>query len=156
MTILVETNGVTFTDSLGCDALTVSFPLGKDPFLPPSNGTVATASDFFVYVGALRSEEHEHNATLQYQGAPTVVGGSGFASIEVSGVGALINVHDGSEPCPQMNDCEVTLWSNWSKCSLPCGPGGNYERTREIDRPAKMGGATCPSLFEREPCDLRT
>ena len=181
-TIQVETDRVKFVDSLGCDDLEVHFPKGRDLMLG-ANGTVATAKDFYVYIGAVRSDDDKKkvresatrsqeeqggeaeqqktdstdsaaNVMDRYKGKPRVTS-SGFASMNIEGPGSVFNLHNGSAPCPQMNDCEVAPWGNWSNCSIPCGYGGFYERLREITRPSKLGGDECPALFEREPCITR-
>ena len=104
MTITVDKDRITFVDSLGCEDLTVSFPNGVDPVLG-ANGTVATASDFYIYVGALRQpdtttdtgKEEADAATImaRYRGRPSATNGSGFASIEVVGPGSVVNAQDG-------------------------------------------------------------
>ena len=177
ITISVEHDRVKFIDSLGCDNLEIQFPNGADPILGP-NGTVATSKDFYVYIGAIRNEQdkqsthvmgdgsNNHNdadsqgdasATTimnRYKGKPLVTS-SGFGSITITGPGSVLNLHNGSAACPQMNDCEVDVWGNWSTCSIPCGYGGYYERVREVVRESKLGGDECPALFEREPCETR-
>ncbi|CAE7620635.1 THSD7A, partial [Symbiodinium pilosum] len=41
------------------------------------------------------------------------------------------------EPLPQ--DCQLSEWSEWSKCTLSCG-GGQKERRREVQREPARGG----------------
>ncbi|XP_070571252.1 cubilin-like [Ptychodera flava] len=54
--------------------------------------------------------------------------------------------------CPPIA-CEVSEWSTWSNCSLPCGTNGQKTRTRTVTKPAACGGA-CPSvLSETQICN---
>lgn len=49
--------------------------------------------------------------------------------------------------------CDLTKWSDWSECSLPCG-GGQRERTRQY----KTNTAeNCPpkNLRETQPCNVK-
>ena len=48
-------------------------------------------------------------------------------------------------------DCQVSEWSNWSKCDVVCGIGTST-RTREILRPESNGGRQCPPLEESRSC----
>jgi hypothetical protein len=152
--ITVTKSRIVFSDSLGCDTISVDFaPDGKDPSLQGSDSSVAaTAGDFWVYLGANR----EVNTTRIYSRTNTDSprAGSGFLSVEVTGSGSLLNKVDGSEPCPQLNDCEVTPFSEWSNCSATCG-FARHLRTRDIIREAKHGGAECPVLEEEKLCFSR-
>ena len=49
-------------------------------------------------------------------------------------------------------DCEVEDWSEWSDCSATCG-GGTKTRGRGVVQAAENGGAVCPALEEKEPCN---
>jgi len=48
-------------------------------------------------------------------------------------------------------DCQVSDWSDWSKCDVACGIGTST-RTREVLRPESNGGRQCPSLEESRSC----
>ena len=50
-----------------------------------------------------------------------------------------------------MIDCQVSDWSDWSKCDVACGIGTST-RTREVLRPESNGGRQCPSLEESRSC----
>ena len=52
------------------------------------------------------------------------------------------------EPCPQ--DCEMSAWSDWTKCHVTkCGIG-YQNRTRYVIEPELDGGRRCPDLYEGE------
>eukprot|EP01012_Entosiphon_sulcatum_P049575 TRINITY_DN6820_c0_g1_i6.p1 TRINITY_DN6820_c0_g1~~TRINITY_DN6820_c0_g1_i6.p1 ORF type:complete len:7637 (+),score=112.47 TRINITY_DN6820_c0_g1_i6:5459-28369(+) len=55
--------------------------------------------------------------------------------------------------CPQ--DCEVSVWSEWSSCTLPCG-GGEMTRTRNITSSPQNGGLPCPVLVDHLGCNQQT
>nr|XP_027204140.1 spondin-1-like isoform X2 [Dermatophagoides pteronyssinus] len=48
-------------------------------------------------------------------------------------------------------DCVVTLWSEWSQCTKPCGKA-RKERRREIKLNPQNGGRKCPKLVQRRKC----
>ena len=52
-----------------------------------------------------------------------------------------------------MTDCAVAEWSEWSRCSEPCGDSGVKTRTRRITMEQRYGGDPCPSVEEEEPCN---
>uniref|UniRef100_A0A8C5N0Q9 Thrombospondin type-1 domain-containing protein 7A n=1 Tax=Leptobrachium leishanense TaxID=445787 RepID=A0A8C5N0Q9_9ANUR len=54
-------------------------------------------------------------------------------------------------PCPE--DCVMTEWSHWSKCSLPCDGSSYRERSATPIRQAD-DGKTCHNAIETEPCNL--
>lgn len=64
---------------------------------------------------------------------------------------------DVGDCCPDFKDycgvidCQVSEWSDWSKCDVSCGIGTS-ERTREILRPESNGGNQCPVLEEKRTC----
>jgi len=58
---------------------------------------------------------------------------------------------DKSLYCP-VADCKVEDWSSWSDCSTTCG-GGTKTRGRGVVQEAENGGAACPALEEKEPCN---
>lgn len=53
-------------------------------------------------------------------------------------------------PCPQ--DCVVSEFSQWSKCSKGCGKQLQH-RTRSALAPPLYGGSQCPNLTESRACD---
>jgi len=54
-----------------------------------------------------------------------------------------------TNPCPV--DCEVSEFTDWSKCSKTCGHGLS-KRTRTVTREPKHDGRKCPPLEEEEEC----
>uniref|UniRef100_A0A670Z6Q8 Thrombospondin type-1 domain-containing protein 7A n=1 Tax=Pseudonaja textilis TaxID=8673 RepID=A0A670Z6Q8_PSETE len=54
-------------------------------------------------------------------------------------------------PCPE--DCVISEWGKWSRCSLPCNGSSVRERSAKILRLPQEGKA-CPSTVETETCDL--
>merc|ERR1719482_575389 len=54
---------------------------------------------------------------------------------------------------PFIEDCEVGEWQP-GECSVECG-GGARDLTREVVTPASNGGAECPIMLEKEPCNMQ-
>merc|ERR1719443_1451676 len=54
---------------------------------------------------------------------------------------------------PFIEDCEVGEWQE-GECSVECG-GGERTLTREVVTPASNGGAECPIMIEKEPCNMQ-
>ncbi|KAB0345290.1 hypothetical protein FD754_022216, partial [Muntiacus muntjak] len=55
-------------------------------------------------------------------------------------------------PCPE--DCVVSEWGPWTRCSLPCNQSSFRQRSADpIRQPAEEGRA-CPDAVEKEPCNL--
>merc|ERR1719484_430222 len=54
---------------------------------------------------------------------------------------------------PFIEDCEVGAWQP-GECSVECG-GGEMTVTREVVTPASNGGAECPIMIEKEPCNMQ-
>merc|ERR1719421_2090809 len=54
---------------------------------------------------------------------------------------------------PFIEDCEVGEWMP-GECSVECG-GGERTLTREVVTPASNGGAECPIMIEKEPCNMQ-
>merc|ERR1719269_313794 len=54
---------------------------------------------------------------------------------------------------PFIEDCEVGDWQP-GECSVECG-GGERVLTREVVTPASNGGAECPIMLEKEPCNMQ-
>uniref|UniRef100_A0A665UXM7 Thrombospondin type-1 domain-containing protein 7A n=1 Tax=Echeneis naucrates TaxID=173247 RepID=A0A665UXM7_ECHNA len=52
-------------------------------------------------------------------------------------------------PCPQ--DCVVSDFTSWSRCSKTCGAGLQH-RTRHVLATPMYGGANCPNLTETRTC----
>lgn len=57
-----------------------------------------------------------------------------------------------TQECPV--DCEVSGWSSFSACSLPCG-GGTQTRTRTVTTQPTFSGAACPPLMEQQNCNTQ-
>jgi hypothetical protein len=57
-----------------------------------------------------------------------------------------------NQECPV--DCEVSGWSEFSACSLPCG-GGIQTKTRTVTKQPTFNGATCPPLSEEQNCNTQ-
>jgi len=54
--------------------------------------------------------------------------------------------------CPV--DCQVGEWTDYSACSLTCGPvSGTQTRTRELLVDFENGGKVCPTLLESRSCN---
>ncbi|XP_065053375.1 spondin-1-like [Rhopilema esculentum] len=52
------------------------------------------------------------------------------------------------------NDCQVSKWGTWTKCSATCGKGIKVKTRNVIQMPGR-GGKACPKLFRRKRCQLR-
>jgi len=55
-----------------------------------------------------------------------------------------------TQPCPV--DCELSSWSEWSKCSAKCG-GGIQQRLRDVKRAMRYGGKPCGTTSESIACN---
>ncbi|XP_021707923.1 spondin-2 [Aedes aegypti] len=64
---------------------------------------------------------------------------------------ALVNRKQENETIKQINDCEVSKWSEWSACSQSCGLG-KRTRTRVVVKHSKDQGQDCPRLMETQWC----
>ncbi|XP_033116955.1 spondin-1-like [Anneissia japonica] len=54
----------------------------------------------------------------------------------------------------KIQDCVMTLWSDWSVCSHTCGPHGTSFRTRNVQNASRCGGTECSAIFtEQKPCN---
>ncbi len=61
--------------------------------------------------------------------------------------------------CPALSEaadctvaCVLAVWEPWGQCSVSCG-GGRRTRRREVEVPAKNGGAACGSTRESDGCN---
>jgi len=54
------------------------------------------------------------------------------------------------QKCPV--DCEMSMWSGWSKCTKDC-EGGVRSRTRGVLTKPMNGGESCNTVQETEPCN---
>merc|ERR1719262_2116728 len=54
---------------------------------------------------------------------------------------------------PFIEDCEVGAWQP-GECSVECA-GGERTVTREVVTPASNGGAECPIMIDKEPCNMQ-
>lgn len=51
-------------------------------------------------------------------------------------------------------DCRVSLWSDWTSCSVTCG-SGFITKTRTVEVPDSNGGKLCPrKLLKRKKCKM--
>merc|ERR1740138_1109451 len=57
-----------------------------------------------------------------------------------------------THPCPQ--NCKLSIWSGWSKCSAECG-GGVRQRLREVKMAMKYNGKPCGATSETVPCQAQ-
>lgn len=55
--------------------------------------------------------------------------------------------------CPV--DCQLSMWSGWSKCSRMCS-GGVRQRTRSVLQQARFGGGVCDAATETQPCNTES
>eukprot|EP00928_Gymnodinium_smaydae_P010951 TRINITY_DN14117_c0_g5_i1.p1 TRINITY_DN14117_c0_g5~~TRINITY_DN14117_c0_g5_i1.p1 ORF type:complete len:1558 (+),score=314.31 TRINITY_DN14117_c0_g5_i1:79-4752(+) len=68
--------------------------------------------------------------------------------------GALRETRECEGSGPEVSDCKLSEWHEWTACSASCGPG-QHSRTRRILADAVGGGATCEdSLQEVGQCSL--
>ncbi|XP_075972312.1 extracellular matrix protein f-spondin [Anticarsia gemmatalis] len=82
-------------------------------------------------------------------GAPPAVAGNQVPAVNVNFPG-LSNSVNGAGAGD--GDCQVSPWSEWSKCSVSCGTG-YQERTRTILVQPSPGGQACPrALARRRRC----
>jgi hypothetical protein len=58
----------------------------------------------------------------------------------------------GLSPCPV--NCDLKMWSGWSKCSAECG-GGVQQRVRDIRVAMKHGGTPCEATSESRACNVQ-
>jgi len=60
-----------------------------------------------------------------------------------------------TQPCEKKapNDCQLSVWTDWSVCSTHCGKGSHLRR-RNVTEPAREGGLACEgSLSEVGSCE---
>ena len=87
----------------------------------------------------------------------TFYGTEEFADQKLSGLGftsKIVESHQQMVEKPVPEDCGVSNFSAWSKCSKPCGPG-KHTRTRYIETAQKWGGKACPVLSETQDCQIK-
>lgn len=77
-----------------------------------------------------------------------------FKWLRVSGQGSSINRENGTSHCPDIIDCRVSIWSEWTNCSAPCD-GGNSTRTRMVYVHPRLTGKKCGPLIESKQCNTR-
>ena len=87
----------------------------------------------------------------------TFYGTEEFADQKLSGLGftsKIVESHQQIVEKPVPEDCGVSNFSAWSKCSKPCGPG-KHTRTRYVETVQKWGGKACPPLSETQDCQIK-
>ena len=87
----------------------------------------------------------------------TFYGTEEFADQKLSGLGftsKIVESHQQIVEKPVPEDCGVSNFSAWSKCSKPCGPG-KHTRTRYVETVQKWGGKACPVLSETQDCQIK-
>lgn len=64
--------------------------------------------------------------------------------------GALEACSCNTQGCPV--DCKWSQWTEWTPCSMSCGPGGRINRTRSVSEKQANGGDLClgPELQDAE------
>jgi hypothetical protein len=161
--IKVANNTLVFKDDSGCPPLKVSIKSLK----------LGKMTDVFMYLGADQSNEQILSITPKNESrqekfkrmrrmlmarrgvlSEDLTTASVFHAIRVSGQGSLKHLFDKSTPCPKLTDCEVSEWSNWTKCTEECG-GGARTRNRTITTRPKWGGALCPALVQEGVCNTQ-
>ncbi|ELK12543.1 Thrombospondin type-1 domain-containing protein 7A [Pteropus alecto] len=55
-------------------------------------------------------------------------------------------------PCPE--DCVISEWGPWTRCTLPCNQSGFRQRSADPIRQPADEGRVCPNAVEKEPCNL--
>lgn len=85
-------------------------------------------------------------------------GGVIFCGVQESARSSICGVPSGVCPTPQ--DCSLSAWSDWGRCSLPeCDhdlpQGGLAARSRTIEQHSVGGGKSCASfdLVQSQPCN---
>lgn len=79
----------------------------------------------------------------------------------------ILEPHEiGGEDCPPLveaescnnqtcdEDCEVSKWSDWSRCTRKCG-GGVQIKTRKVVKKEKNNGIGCPPLIQMQRCNTK-
>ncbi|XP_004927733.1 spondin-1 [Bombyx mori] len=79
---------------------------------------------------------------------PSPVVSSNYPGLSISSIVPLSNGVGGPTLTGSPGDCQVSQWSDWSKCSQPCGVG-YQERVRTILAQPGPGGVPCPKLMSR-------
>ncbi len=54
-------------------------------------------------------------------------------------------------PCKPDDQCRVSAWSNWTRCTAVCAGGVRSRNRTVVDAGASLGKA-CPELVEQQPC----
>ncbi|KAB1275953.1 Thrombospondin type-1 domain-containing protein 7A [Camelus dromedarius] len=55
-------------------------------------------------------------------------------------------------PCPE--DCVISEWGPWTRCTLPCNQSSFRQRSADPIRQPADEGRACPNAVEKEPCNL--
>lgn len=53
-----------------------------------------------------------------------------------------------SQSCFESSPCELSEWTQWTKCSVSCGTGGQQTRVREVTDEASHNGKGCTAVLK--------